>query len=148
MRTDRQPGRDQWDADANVVRLVPGGGLQAHEGVEGGHALATHVGKSVKYLRHRLATEPQIDVVSTFYDREVAEHSISALLRANQGEIGKWLTASKRELVLTGRAERPIGIVIEAESNEPQQGSGLRLLIRRSPALGIGFRVHTAMVTL
>ena len=43
---------------AKVTHLVPGGGLMAHEGLDGGHTLAKHVGKSEQFLRHRLATEP------------------------------------------------------------------------------------------
>ncbi len=131
-----------------VVHLVPGGGLLAHEGVEGGHTLAKHVGKSPEFLRHRLATEPNITAASTFYDREVAESAISAVLHDNRGKISAWLATSKRELALSTRTKKPVGVVISEESTEPQSGKGIRLLIRRSPALGIGFRIHTAMVTI
>ena len=55
------------------THLVPGGGLMAHEGLDGGHTLAKHVGKSDEFLRHRLATEPRIKAASTFYDRQTAE---------------------------------------------------------------------------
>ncbi|HST49233.1 RNase A-like domain-containing protein [Jatrophihabitans sp.] len=132
----------------DVVHLVPGGGLLAHEGVENGHTLAKHVGKSPEFLRHRLATEPNISGASTFFDREVAERAISAVLHDNRGKVATWLATSKRELILTGRMKRPVGIVISEDSIGPQDGRGIRLLIRRSPALGIGFRIHTAMVTI
>ena len=45
-------------AAGDVTHLVPGGGLMAHEGLDGGHTLAKHVGKSEEFLRNRLATEP------------------------------------------------------------------------------------------
>jgi hypothetical protein len=65
-----------------VVHLVPGGGLMAHERIDGAHTLAKHVGKSEEFLRNRLATEPHIRGASTFYDRQTAENAISGLLEA------------------------------------------------------------------
>jgi Bacterial CdiA-CT RNAse A domain len=62
--------------------LVPGGGLMAHETL-GGHTLARHVGRSENYLRHRLATEPDLTAASTFYDRQTAENALARVLHAN-----------------------------------------------------------------
>ena len=78
-------------AAEDVVHLVPGGGLMAHEAVDDAHTLAKHVGKSEDYLRNRLATEPHIRGASTFYDRQTAENAISGLLRENQRTVDRWL---------------------------------------------------------
>lgn len=133
-------------ATGNVTHLVPGGGLAAHEGLEGGHTLAKHVGKTERYLRHRLATEPDIDAASTFYSREVAEASISALLDGNRAKIAAWLASSKRGLIVSGQANEAVGLMITRHSSTPQAVTGIRLVLRQSSALPVGFRIHTAMV--
>ncbi len=46
-------------------RIVPGGGLAAHEGA-GGHLLARHVGQTAAQLSSRLASEPGLKVASSF----------------------------------------------------------------------------------
>jgi uncharacterized protein YukE len=132
----------------NVVHLVPGGGLMAHEGIEDGHTLAKHVGKSHEFLRNRLATEPWINDASTFYNREVAENALSALLLEDRAKIVSWLSTSKKELILTGRADSAVGTVISRDSSAPLPARGIRLVIRRTPELPTGFRIHTAMVMI
>jgi uncharacterized protein YukE len=134
-------------AAEGVVHLVPGGGLAAHEGLEGGHTLAKHVGKSEEFLRHRLATESTITGASTFYDREAAESSISEVLAADDKRIRSWLAGSEGKLVLTRRpVSRVCGLVFLTPSGDPIHSSVIRVVLRRSDALGIGYRIHTAMV--
>lgn len=145
MRTDgRRPHGEHWDAD--VVHLVPGGGLLAHEGVEGGHTLAKHVGKSPEFLRHRLATEPDIAGASTFHSRQVAESAISSVLRSHDREIRRWLAGPEGKLTVAGQTARPCGSVIRRNRADPIESSAVRIALRRSPALGAGYRIHTAMV--
>jgi Bacterial CdiA-CT RNAse A domain len=81
----------------------------AHEGLDGGHTLAKHVGKTEDFLRTRLATEPHIDAASTFYNREIAEEWLSAVLHDNQSKIVTWLSRSTKEFILWGRAAEPLG---------------------------------------
>jgi hypothetical protein len=135
-------------AAEKVTHLVPGGGLAAHEGLEGGHTLAKHVGKAPEYLGNRLATEAWINGASTFYDREVAENALSALLHENRRQVATWLSTSKKELILTGRADSAVGIVLSRGSSAPLPARGIRLVIRQTPVLPSGFRIHTAMVTM
>jgi hypothetical protein len=130
-----------------VTRLVPGGGLMAHEGLDGGHTLAKHVGKTEGFLRNRLATEPGIKAASTFYDRQSAEKALVELIDANWSEITRWLRGGGFELMLDGRAARAHGIVLIRSATRPVEAVGIRLILRRSPNTGIGFRIHTAMVT-
>ena len=134
-------------AAKDVTHLVPGGGLMAHEGVDGAHTLAKHVGKSEEFLRNRLATEPHIRGASTFYDRQTAENAISSLLHANQSKVDRWLAGRRPQLELFGDQGRKLGILLLPGSALPTEESGLKVVLRRTPALGIGFSVHTAMVT-
>ncbi len=128
-----------------VVHLVPGGGLAAHEAA-GGHTLAKHVGKSEAFLRNRLATEPERWAVSTFYDRQVAENSISALIRANKPSVERWLGGQRRQLELSGEAQHGLGIV-QRRGMPPTEERGMRVILRKDKATGRGFYIHTAMVT-
>jgi uncharacterized protein YukE len=133
---------------AKVTHLVPGGGLMAHEGLDGGHTLAKHVGKSEAFLRNRLATEPHITAASTFYDRQTAEITLSAFMDANAAEIARWLPGGSKTLVLIGRAVHPVGPVILRGAPRPVEASGIRLVLKRNPTMSTGYRIHTAMVEL
>jgi hypothetical protein len=119
----------------------------AHEGLDGGHTLAKHVGKSEQFLRNRLALEPRITAASTFYDRQSAESALSAFMEANAPKITRWLQGGDSEVVLRGRAAHPLGIVISRVPTRPVEATGIRLVLRRSSDLRIGYRIHTAMVT-
>lgn len=133
----------------NAVRLVPGGGLKAHEGIGGGHTLAKHVGKTEHYLRNRLATEPGISAASTFHNRQAAEASLSKLIHTEAREIDRWLRGSDSDLLLKGRATHSIGFVITRGATRPIEACGIRLVLRRSSAMNdLNYRIHTAMVTL
>ncbi|HEV2886132.1 MAG TPA: RNase A-like domain-containing protein [Jatrophihabitans sp.] len=131
----------------DVVHLVPGGGLMAHEGVDDAHTLAKHVGKSDEFLRNRLATEPHITGASTFYDRQAAENSISGLLRMNQRKIDRWLSGSVDELVLRGKLPTPAGVLIARGFNDPVPQHGIKIILRRSAKMENGYLLVTAMVT-
>jgi hypothetical protein len=127
-----------------VVHLVPGGGLAAHEAV-GGHTLSKHVGKSEEFLRNRLAADPDIKSVSTFYSRELAETSISGLIKAKQPTINRWLSGQRHQLELVGRGDQKLGLLLR-QGFKPTQADGLKVILRRTPAINTGFYVHTAMV--
>jgi hypothetical protein len=130
----------------DVVRLVPGGGLAAHEGLEGGHTLAKHVGKSEAFLRHRLATEPVLQAASTFYDRQTAETAIAQMVDDNSSGVSRWLAGKERSLSVVGSMPQPVGTVIRRTSATPVQAAGVKVILKRSSLLPVGFRIHTAMV--
>jgi len=132
----------------HVTHLVPGGGLLAHEGLDGGHTIAKHVGKSEDFLRNRLATEPRLDMASTFFTREAAENVLTQLLDANAREIQHWLVHGPKGLVLTGRVPHPIGFAVLRGATGPVEAAGIRLVLRRNVTMSMGFRIHTAMVEL
>ncbi|MBV9823889.1 MAG: hypothetical protein JO144_16790 [Actinobacteria bacterium] len=131
----------------DVVHLVPGGGLAAHEGVRGAHTLAKHVGKSETFLRNRLATEPTLRAASTFYDRQTAEEAVGSLLRSNQKGITSWLTRGGFQVSLIGRYSTPIGRMVERDTDALTEEAGIKVVLRRSPEMANGFCVYTAMVT-
>ncbi len=106
-----------------------------------------HVGKSEEFLARRLATEPDIRGASSFYDREVAEQSISDLLKANRSEIERWLRTDGKKVVLTGTASRALGSCLSRATEEITEGTGIRLVLRRDPGAHEGYRIQTAMVT-
>ena len=128
------------------IRLVPGGGLMAHESRPGladkGHTLQRHVGKSEGALRMRLTVEPQISYSSTFYDRATAENAISDILTAQQDKIDIWLRGSEARLVLTDQAAQPVGVSIP-RGGEPMHVSGVKVVLRRDHPTSVGYRIHT-----
>jgi hypothetical protein len=137
------------DGDAaNITHLVPGGGLTAHQGLDGGHTLAQHVGKTEQFLRNRLATRPDLDAASTFLNRQVAESALSEVLGANAREISRWLAGNTKTLVLVARMSHPVGAVVGRKSAGPVLGRGIKLVLKRSSAFATGYRIHTAMVEL
>jgi hypothetical protein len=138
--------REVLSGEQTVTRLVPGGGLMAHEGINGSHTIAKHVGKSVKYLKARLATEPDRRVVSTFTTRAEAENSIADALHASHGDVGAWLQTSKDIKVVVHRTDSPIGKMLSRDSGETFQGMGVRVVLRRDATFPNGYRIHTAMV--
>jgi hypothetical protein len=129
----------------DVVHLVPGGGLAAHEAA-GGHTLAKHVGKPESYLRHRLGTESNLKAASTFYNREVAEESLRGLLLSHQVPVARWLAGTSGKMTLEGRLPKPIGVLITPTSVALTQGNGIRAILRRSKTSGVGYYIYTAMV--
>jgi Bacterial CdiA-CT RNAse A domain len=133
-------------AAEDVVHLVPGGGLLAHEGINGAHTLAKHVGKPESFLHHRLATEPHIKGASTFYGRQTAENSISELIHQERSTVNRWLAGKRVKLQLEGRSTEPIGVLVARGSAGATPESGIRVILRRTDALGIGFYIETAMV--
>jgi len=79
---------DSAEADAAIRRLprrlrssplVPGGGLQAHEGGVGhrGHTIGKHVNKTARELAQRFKDDPNLKWSSSFTDRGVAEAAIA-----------------------------------------------------------------------
>jgi hypothetical protein len=133
-------------AAENVTHLVPGGGLMAHEGLGGAHTLTKHVGKTPEFLRNRLDTEPNIHAASSFYDRQVAENSLSSFMATNDRQIRQWLDEGSFQLVLRGRFPYSVGTMIARGGINLVHASGLKVILRRDESLPTHFRIHTAMV--
>lgn len=128
---------------APSTRLVPGGGLAAHEAA-GGHTLAKHVDKSVEFLGQRLRNEPNLRSSSSFYSRKHAEDSISDLLDSKQSEINDWLTGRRKSLELSGNAPQQIGLTLKRGRDRPTDVQRLIVRLRRNSLMPIGYRIETA----
>jgi hypothetical protein len=129
----------------DISHLVPGGGLAAHEAA-GGHTLDRHVGRDLDYLRNRLATEPDLQAASTFYDRATAERAIAQILRTNEAAVGRWLRSGPPRLTLDGTVSVPVGQVLRRGLGDPVDVSDVRVILSRMRSGPLRFRIHTAMV--
>lgn len=121
---------------------VPGGGLQAHEDA-GGHTLERHVGKSEGWLIDRVNRE-NISAASSFRDLDDAEHFISEALAENQDRIDAWVGGEgSRRLVVDATFDASTGISVKRGDNRAQDVFSVRLVLERSDALDIGYRIVT-----
>jgi hypothetical protein len=77
----------------------------------GGHTLVRHVGRTDEQLVQRLRKERSISAASTWTDREIAEQTVAAGLRAESGRIENWTRRGERRpnLALHYNARRTIG---------------------------------------
>ncbi len=77
----------------------------------GGHTLSRHVARSDEQLQERLNNERNISAASTWTDRQTAEKTVAAALRAEQEKIDGWQSRGERRanLVLHFDAGHPIG---------------------------------------
>ncbi|MCX8156482.1 MAG: hypothetical protein N3J91_08560 [Verrucomicrobiae bacterium] len=131
-------------------RLVPGGGLGAHEAA-GGHALSRHVPQGTATaaqvqaaLAARLAADASIPAVSAFASRAVAEKAVVEALEANQGAICAWLSGNANRLVVTHTAGSPVGVVLPRGAGSPMAAREVVVLDKVAPQSGLCFRVTTA----
>ncbi len=79
--------------------------------IRGGHTLSRHIGRSDEQLEERLRKERNISAASTWTDRDIAEETVAAGLRAQHGRIENWLSRGERRpnLALHYSAEHTIG---------------------------------------
>ena len=115
-------------------RIVPGGGLAAHEAA-GGHLLARHVGQTEAALSARLAAQPRISAASSFLSRAEAEAGASAVLDARAADLATWVGGEARgRLVLD--APFSGGMVMQRGASAATGGSGVRLVLQGNGAGG------------
>jgi RHS repeat-associated protein len=127
-------------------RIVPGGGLMAHEAV-GGHLLQKHVGKTEAQLMSRLAAEPKIKGSSSFYDRAGAEAAVADALDANAGNISQWLSSSSGRLKLDYTAQNPVGISVVRGASSAVDVNSMSSILVRNPSMPMGYHVLTGFPT-
>ncbi len=77
-------------------RIVPGGGLAAHE-ARGGHTLLKHVGKTIAELVARANSGEVRRAASSFINMAVADDVISLVIEINQTLIKEYLAGNKKE---------------------------------------------------
>ncbi len=125
---------------------VPGGGLQAHEDA-GGHLLERHVGKSEGWLLDRVNRE-NVSAASSFRDVGEAEHFVAETLAENQDAIDAWLGGEGgNRLVVDATFDASTGISVKRGDRHAEDVFSVRLVLERSDALGIGYRIVTGYPT-
>jgi Bacterial CdiA-CT RNAse A domain len=128
-------------------RIVPGGGLAAHEGTatHRGHTLLKHVGKSPKQLAKRFKNEPGLNFSSSFSDRATAEAAIAKTLDENRRTIADWLSGPEKPLTLHGAFDEIVGRSVGRDGRALRTGR-LRVILR-SEGTDLGFYIRTAYPT-
>jgi hypothetical protein len=125
---------------------VPGGGLEAHEDA-GSHLIERHVGKSEQDLVDRLQRE-NISASSSFRDLPAAEHFIAQTIVENQGKVDAWLDGKGgNRLVLDAHFDASTGISVKRGETQAEDVFSVKLVLERSNALGIGYRIVTGYPT-
>lgn len=124
------------------VHAVPGGGLQAHEDA-GGHLIERHVGKTEEALVDRVRRE-NISAASSFRDLEEADHFVAETLGEHQGRIDAWLGGQGgNRLVVDATFDASTGISVARGGSSAEDVFSVRLVLERSQALDIGYRIVT-----
>ncbi|MDL5160170.1 RNase A-like domain-containing protein [Actinomycetospora termitidis] len=135
----------------NQTPLAPSGGLQHHEDA-GGHTLAphkVHIGTDEQALFDRVRNAPRpIPSASSFFDRAIAERSVSENLEGNRGAIDDWLAnTSARSRVVDFEHRQAVGISIDRSATAPTDAVEVhrtRLVLRRDATQPDGFYVLTS----
>lgn len=160
LPADRLDAADRERVDQTLSRLeahlpeppeapaaeVPGGGLEAHEDA-GGHLIERHVGKSEQWLADRVANE-NISAASSFRDLPAAEHFVAETLAQHQDRIDAWIGGEGgNRLVVDARFDASTGISVQRGDTQAEDVFSVRLVLERSGALDIGYRIVTGYPT-
>ena len=131
------------EAAAPASRLVPGGGLAAHEAA-GGHLLARHVGLTDGQLAARLAAEETIPAASSFSSRAVAEQAASEAIDANRAVIASWLKNDPHwKLELDYVAHGLVGQVLLRGASKAVETYRIQLFLVKDARFELGWRILT-----
>jgi hypothetical protein len=110
----------------------------------GGHTLARHVARTDEQLAERLRKERNIAAASTWTNREIAEETVAAGLRAEQRRIDSWMRRGERRpnLALHYNAGQTIGRSLRRGETESVPCTGAVIVLRADGP--DGFYVLTA----
>ncbi|VVN02773.1 Putative deoxyribonuclease RhsC [Pseudomonas fluorescens] len=139
------PGAIQ--ADGPYSEIVPGGGLAAHEAL-GGHLIIKHVGRTDIQLAQRLQAEPNIPAASTFMNRAEAEAAVSEALSSNSQKVTQFLNSNKGKTSFSHVLGRPVGVSMLSGLTHSQSASKLLLVLKKDPALPLGYFLLTGFPEL
>ncbi|MFP6833208.1 MAG: RNase A-like domain-containing protein, partial [Pseudomonas sp.] len=139
------PGAIQ--ADGPYSEIVPGGGLAAHE-AQGGHLIIKHIGRTDAQLAQRLQAEPNIPAASTFMNRAEAEAAVSEAISANSQKVTQFLNSNKGKTSFTHDLSRPVGVSMLNGLSHSQSASKLLLVLKKDPALPLGYFLLTGFPEL
>ena len=122
------------------IRSLPG-----HDAA-GGHACQRHIGKSVRELRGRLISEPDISAASAFWTIESATASVCYLTGSNILEIIDWRCDrnSRRRITIDGEvpARTSVGYSLVRGANRIILCKKVRMILEKD--VGHDFHIVTA----
>lgn len=146
---DRPVSSSAYDpASAAPKDAIPGGGLRAHEGIDGGHTLDRHVGRTVEQLKRRLEQEDKREV-STFPDEGSADRFVAQALYARRADIARWLQSDPSgNEAFPSRLQTAAGSVLRRGASDVVPGRSVQVVLAPSRRFREGFRIVTAYVTL
>jgi hypothetical protein len=146
---DRRDSSAAYDpASAAPKDAIPGGGLRAHEGVDGGHTMDRHVGRTVEQLKRRLEQEDKREV-STFPDEVSADRFVAQALYARRADVARWLASDPTgNEAFPARLSTVAGSVLRRGASDVVPGRSVQVVLAPSRRFREGFRIVTAYVTL
>ncbi len=125
-------------AGASFSRVVPGGGLVAHE-LAGGHTIDRHIVQTLSDLAAR-----DIKFASTFSSRATAENAIATAIDVNAPLIQSFLTNGDTRLAFTTALTAPIGYGTPQGSTVAQILSTVNVVLIKDASMPLGYRILTA----
>ena len=140
---------------ANFTRLVPGGGLAAHEAktvggnlIKGGHTITKHIGKTEADLASRLATQTHLNFASSFTDRMIAEETLSDVLKINQATISSFVSGSggQKMNLPVYTPTRQVGIVLARGATNAVPVQTVTVAIQKNPSRPLGYYILTTLL--
>ena len=138
-------GRQPTTGEIEPPRAEPRYDLARDEN-RGGHTLSRHVGRTDAELRERLAHERNISAASTWTDRDTAETTIAAALRADPERIDSWMRrgSPRANLALHYDAGRVIGRSLRRGDSRSADCTRVVIVLRAEGEGRVGFYVLTA----
>lgn len=130
---------------AKEVRIVPGGGLMAHEApnTKNGHTLLKHVAKPYDYLVGRFKNRA-ITRSSSFYDRATAEHVLAGVLSHADTKISAWLASPAQSLQIEARCKDYVGVTISRVDRVAVPTKKFLINLEKDPNLKLGYYIPTS----
>jgi hypothetical protein len=123
--------------------LVDDGGLRAHEGLDGAHAIRKHVGWTKEQLIER--APKLVEAASSFPNQATAERACAEAINANRDKLEKFLKApNDKPLRLEHNCGFETGLFVSKDTLVPETVKGVRLWLRKTPQLPGGYNIHTA----
>lgn len=128
--------------------------LSRHEaavhGGLGGHTLAKHVGKTKAHLEARLAANPYLREVSTFYTVQDAERAVNSVMHPRADQVAKWAASAPMGTTLdfVGPASGNLGVVLVRGAADLAQGRVIKVVLKKQPYNGMPYFVLTSYLEL
>jgi hypothetical protein len=94
-------------------------------------------------LLARLATEPRISSISSYFDRATAENVIAQVLEGSQIAISIWLSGWSERFGVDYSMSEPVGIFLARGATGAVIVNSTRIILVRDPSMPTGYRILT-----